>query len=81
MYRARVKNIVIKKDISIQKLKMLIGKMETYLKSGLKIKQDDLIQNCSLSVDEINQLEELIRDAGLDADSFQSLDHTPSKDP
>ena len=58
LYRQRARDLVMKKDIHIQKLKTVIFKFETHMKVNLLQSQDLIIRVGSLTLDELNIIEE-----------------------
>lgn len=64
MYRHRARELVMKKDIHIHKLKLIITKLESHLKLHLAQSQESINRVASLSADELNMIEESLNQLG-----------------
>ena len=59
-----------KKDIHIQKLKLIITKLESHLKLNLAQSQESINRAAALSVEELNMIEETLKQLSADVSPF-----------
>lgn len=69
--------MMMRKDINSEKYKLIIGKLESYLKSCVKISQETIFKVCQLSDQELNYLQDSERNLDDQIISFDSgiIDH------
>jgi|LauGreDrversion4_2_1035121.scaffolds.fasta_scaffold411443_2 hypothetical protein len=65
MYRSRARELVMKKDIHIHKLKLIITKLESHLKNNLTQSQESINRVAALTTEELNMIEESLNQLGL----------------
>ena len=70
MYRQRARQLVMKKDIHIQKLKLIITKLESHLKLNLVQSQESINRAAALTVEELNMIEESLKQLSADVSPF-----------
>lgn len=70
MYRQRARQLVMKKDIHIQKLKLIITKLESHLKQNLAQSQESINRAAALTVEELNMIEEALKQLSADVSPF-----------
>lgn len=68
MYRQRARELVMRKDLHIQKLKLGIGKMEGYLRT--QIPQDHIYRICSMTQEELANIEDQLKSIGSSVEGF-----------
>lgn len=64
MYRQRARELVMKKDVHIQKLKMVVSKMEASFKHN-GVTQDQINRMCALSNEELAHIEDALKQIGF----------------
>lgn len=60
--------MLIRKDVQIQRLKLVISKLETHMKSQYLISQEEVVKVSTLKEEEMAKLSEMEREADVESD-------------
>eukprot|EP00347_Sterkiella_histriomuscorum_P008471 403344969 len=75
--KLKARNLLIKKDVQISKIKLVISKLESYLRTQANLTQEEIFKIGQLKDDEIHRLQELEKDLELE-DPINEWDESPS---
>ena len=69
----KARAMLMKKDVQIQRLKIVITKMETHLKTQSSLSNEEIIRIAQLKEDEVAKLNEMEKEVDMNLDSSYAI--------